>query len=512
MHPHLRLITKRGRLSVLLALILLLAFLALLNQRGAAVGLQNPFRYGKLQQGSEVLTALPELAASSRPEQQTPEPEFCTPRFSPDYLYGLRDRAIQYCSPASTPSAAAANLTCFHSRTQDRDDAFCFAQGAVLDPSTKTFNLDCDVRLPTANESSRGIIPFTGIRGYWYDTGPGVLFQKYVKVANRSSASSTPEQIQPRPSQARPIISILLKREGAWNIWHSLMELWSMTMSLDVLRMAPDPAVPTKPFFHIPADTPRTQVVFLDDHPEGPLYPLWGMFAGREPVRLADILKDPARSRALAETPQSLVIPLAGSSNPTWMNDWVERDCKDAPLMRLFTQRVMHHCGVVQETGPRPTEVLNVTLIDRRGTRKLLNQDALLYAARAKFPGVNFQTFDFAALPFPDQLRIVQSTDVLVGVHGAALTHTMFLREGGAAVVEIQPSSMSYKGFRNMAQMRGQAYVSAHAEMFGAEDRVDRRRNLAKRHRWQWVDVRIEEDQFLQLITEAIESLPGRGT
>ncbi|KAK6222049.1 DUF563 domain-containing protein [Colletotrichum tabaci] len=508
MHSHLRPITKRVRLSVLLALILLLAFFALLSPP-AAVGLQEPFRYNKPQQESEVLTALPELAASGRPEQQGQEPKFCTQRFGPDYLYGLRDRAIQYCSPTSTSSAAAANLTCFHSRTQNRDDAFCFAQGALLDPRTKTFNLDCDVRRPTASESSRGIIPFTGIKGYWYDTGPGVLFQKYIKVAHRSSASSTSAQIQPRSSQARPIISILLKREGALNIWHSLMELWSMTLSLDVLRLAPDPADPTKPFFHIPADAPRTQVVFLDDHPEGPLYPLWGMFAGREPVRLANILEDPARSQAFAETPQNLVIPLAGSSNPTWQNDWEERDCRDAPLLRVFTRRIMQHFGILQETGRRPTEVLNVTLIDRRGSRKLLDQDALLGAARVKFPGVNFQAFDFGALSFPDQLRVVQSTDVLVGVHGAGLTHTMFLREGGAAVVEIQPSSMSYKGFRNMAQMLGQAYVSAHAEMVGAEDR---RRNLAKRDRWHWADVRIGEDQFLELITEAIESVRSRGT
>ncbi|KAI8299687.1 DUF563 domain-containing protein [Colletotrichum sp. SAR11_240] len=501
------LVTKRARLAVLLAITLLLAFFAFSNLPDTA-GLpiyRGSFRSNGPQQGSEVLTALPELAASSRSEQQRPEPEFCTERFGPDYLYGLRHRAIQYCSPTSTSSTAAANLTCFHSRTQNLNDAFCIAQGAVLDP-TNTFTLDCDVRLPTANESLRGIIPFTDIRGYWYDTGPGFLFQKFFKVGHGSPASSTSEQTQPQPPHARPVISILVKREGAFNIWHSLMELWSTTMSLDVLRLTPDSADTTKPYFQIPADTPRTQVVFLDDHPEGPLYPLWSMFAGRKPVHLSKTLEDPADTRAFTETTQNLIIPLAGGSNPIWQNDWEERDCRDAPLLRLFTRRIMRHLDILQRTQP-PAEILNVTFIDRRGSRKLLDQDALLDAARAKFPGANFQALDFGALSFPDQLHVVQSTDVLVGVHGAGLTHTMFLCEG-AAVVEIQPASMSHKGFRNLARMMGQTYVSAHAEMVGAEDRS---RNVAKRDRWHWADVRIEEDRFLQLIAEAIESVRSGG-
>ncbi|KAK1545655.1 DUF563 domain-containing protein [Colletotrichum paranaense] len=392
-----------------------------------------------------------------------------------------------------------------HTQSNDNRDSFCIGQGAVLDRESGKFHVDCDVRQPTGNETANGIISFSNIRNYWYDTGPGFLFQNFVNVQAGTSPSSVTQA--PTHHGSRPF-TILVKREGHSNIWHSLMEIWSMVMSLDVLRLSHDGNDLSKPFFTIPGDVPRTQVVFLDNQEEGPLYPLWGMFAGREPLRLSKVLEDPVQAQALAETPQNLIIPLAGGSNPLWQNDWEDRDCKDAPLLKVFTRRVMQQFGVEFETGRRQGKPLNVTLIDRRGSRKLLDQEVLLDAARKAFPDANFQAIDLGAVTFPEQLRIVQSTDILVGVHGAGLTHTMFLRENGAAVVEIQPSSMSHKGFRNVAQMLGHKYFSTHAEMVGhEEDDKGRKRGIIRRDRWHWADIRIEEGAFLELIGQAVEAM-----
>ncbi|KAF6804492.1 DUF563 domain-containing protein [Colletotrichum sojae] len=209
------------------------------------------------------------------------------------------------------------------------------------------------------------------------------------------------------------------------------------------------------------------------------------------------------------EPSHDVVIPLPVGSNPLWQNDWENRDCKDAPLLRVFTRRVMQKFGVEFKTGRRQTKTLNITFIDRRGTRKLMDQDVLLEAARKEFPlpDFNIQSIDFAAISFPEQLQVAQETDILVGVHGAGLTHTMFLRENGAAVVEIQPSSMSHKGFKNVAKMMGLGYFSTHAEMVGHEDDQGRKRDLVKRDRWHFADIRIEEKAFLRLIGAAIESM-----
>ncbi|KAK1462222.1 DUF563 domain-containing protein [Colletotrichum melonis] len=495
--------SKRAGAAALLMMILLhfLVSSSQSTQTGERLSfLHNPFHPTPRPPKQEVPISLPELVTLSKPD--LPESEFCAKRFGPRYLNELRDQRIQYCSAESS-----ANLTCFHSHTQSNDnrDSFCIGQGAVLDRESGKFHVDCDVRQPTGNETANGIISFSNIRNYWYDTGPGFLFQNFVKVQAGASPSSVTQA--PTHHGSRPF-TILVKREGHSNIWHSLMEIWSMVMSLDVLRLSHDGNDLNKPFFTIPGDVPRTQVVFLDNQEEGPLYPLWGMFAGREPLRLSKVLEDPVQAQALAETPQNLIIPLAGGSNPLWQNDWEDRDCKDAPLLKVFTRRVMQQFGVEFETGRRQGKPLNITLIDRRGSRKLLDQEVLLDGARKAFPDANFQAIDLGAVTFPEQLRIVQSTDILVGVHGAGLTHTMFLRENGAAVVEIQPSSMSHKGFRNVAQMLGHKYFSTHAEMVGhEEDDKGRKRGLIRRDRWHWADIRIEEGAFLELIGQAVEAM-----
>ncbi|KAF6823138.1 DUF563 domain-containing protein [Colletotrichum plurivorum] len=133
---------------------------------------------------------------------------------------------------------------------------------------------------------------------------------------------------------------------------------------------------------------------------EGPSYPVWGMFSGREPVRLSQVLEDPEQAQAF-ETPQDIVIPLPGGSNPLWQNDWENRDCKDAPLLRVFTRRVMQKFGVEFKTRRRETKTLNITFIDRRGTRKLMDQDVLLEAARKEFPLPDFNIQSIRRFPSP---------------------------------------------------------------------------------------------------------------
>ena len=48
-----------------------------------------------------------------------------------------------------------------------------------------------------------------------------------------------------------------------------------------------------------------------------------------------------------------------------------------------------------------------------------------------------------AADSYPEQVRRMQTTHVLVGVHGAALTHALVLPRG-RAVVELHPVDVPY--------------------------------------------------------------------
>jgi len=74
---------------------------------------------------------------------------------------------------------------------------------------------------------------------------------------------------------------------------------------------------------------------------------------------------------------------------------------------------------------------------------------------------MDLEVVDFEHLSSPQQLRIIRETDLLIGIHGAGLTHTMFLPPG-AALFEILPGNVGKRGFRNLAQMLGHGYQRAH--------------------------------------------------
>ena len=60
-------------------------------------------------------------------------------------------------------------------------------------------------------------------------------------------------------------------------------------------------------------------------------------------------------------------------------------------------------------------------------------------------------------LPLHAQIELMQRTDVLLGVHGAAFTNAMFLPEG-AVVIDMLPSNMVEYAWHNLALSAGVHY------------------------------------------------------
>lgn len=416
------------------------------------------------------------------------------------------------------------------------------------------------------NPSSLGILD----NALFLMRDPGIIFREYVDMTTTTAPSDVATVVGAEDPVPPPRYTLLLKREGEGNLWHCLMEIMTMTLTVDVLRMARAAAAASAgpPFFAVPDSVSDTQVVILDDRPDGPYFDLWRLFAGRAPVRLRDVLRDPATARAWAATPQTLVVPLAGAANPLWQNDWT------APLLRVFAQRVLAHYGVTGPSSSSTTKAgdeawtlaegtggegggqktvgkqrrLRLALIDRAASRRLAHGAALLRAVRRRFPDgagddVVVEAVDFAVLSFADQLRTARATDVLVSVHGAGLTHALFLRPGAGAVVEVAPPSLNHKGFCNLARMRGLHYFSLRGAIAGdvagttttttlaaaaapshdpgdeEEDNAQsktppsrRRRQLGGgdavvRRDWHSDDLMVEEQAFVDVVVEAIAAL-----
>jgi protein O-GlcNAc transferase len=268
------------------------------------------------------------------------------------------------------------------------------------------------------------------------------------------------------------------------------MEIWSLTMSLDVLRIAIDPDE-NAPFFRV-SDAENTQILILDDHENGPYFDIWTLFPKRPVIRLKDISQH--------TNIENIIVPLPGGSNPLWQGDWDIHACERSELLRTFTNRVLD-LYQIDASVPHSGDLVLI-YIDRKGSRRLVDYVSDFEELKATIPHVKVQIIDFAAISFEEQLQIIRETDVLVGVHGAGLTHGMFLREG-SVMVEILPAGLDHKGFRNLAGVMGHTYLSTHASTPPGTNSRD--------GDWHTEDVFLKKDRFIDLMEVAIKTIYNKG-
>lgn len=402
---------------------------------------------------------------------------FCEGRYTAALLEGFREHRSQYCSEASR-----SRLTCFHTPSAGSifgtslagsNDSFCIAQhGISFDIRRQKFTLDCDSR-QTGHEAAPGIIPLSKLNSYQYLTGPKYLLKQWLDLQSaKEHAANSPDHSREAGQPSAGFV-LLLKREVDGNIFHNMNEIMAIMITLDVLSMTSDPTSTSGAALFSPEDVANTQIVILDEHPDGPLFDLFSMFSTKKPLRVDEWI-DSTEADVDAETGalrvDSVILPLAGAANNLWA-DFINLDCEDNEMLRVFFQRVFDLFGMPRRRPDAPSSPtltaprLNVTLIHRRSSRKLMGLDSfLLDAARARFAeDADVRLVDFAELTLREQIQVSRDSDVLVGMHGAGLTQAMFMEEGHGVVVEIQPDRMCYRGFENLARMGGRAYLAAGA-------------------------------------------------
>ncbi|KAL4811606.1 hypothetical protein BDW67DRAFT_171595 [Aspergillus spinulosporus] len=410
------------------------------------------------------------------------EPSFCSERFGLPYLENLRDSATQYCTTASK-----SDLTCFHSKTaSDRVDTFCLGRHAGFDRASGKFLLQCELLDDLSLKSQFPIPRFDQFQRYWYETGPKVIFTKWVGL-NRHAPE---DALGDAPSESHSF-SILVKREMAHNLWHSLMEIFSVAMSIDVLRIAPQPGDnQVNRSFLSEAELANMQIVVLDDIEDGPFFELWSLLSNKPPIRLKELSENTVH--------HNIVVPLAGGSNPFWQGDWSIHSCEDSALLRTFSRRVLDFYSIPAfEVRQGPKIVL--TFIDRTSTRRLVDSGTYLAELRSRYTHLIVQSHDFSTITLKEQLEIIRKTDILVGVHGAGLTHSFFLPPR-STMVEILPPKLNHKGFRNVASLMDLSYFSAHGD-----------EGPTRKRGWQEEDVFIDKERFMTLMDTAIKTMYNRG-
>ncbi|MCJ1327177.1 hypothetical protein MMC10_003844 [Thelotrema lepadinum] len=407
-------------------------------------------------------------------------PQWCANRFEIPYLTNMSKTQTEYCNPVTSTGS----FRCFNTPLgrKERTDSFCMSALSLFNPKEKQFQIDCDLRHKDQEEVEKPIIPIQQFPYYWYQTGPRILMERYLKFT--PSIEHVPELAK----EPRKFVILVRREEAVFNIWHQMMELMALTWTLDVLRISLD-LVTGLPLFTLD-DIENTRIVIEDNWADGPYLSLWTMFAKRPIIRLSEISAEDSRD------PETIIFPFPGETNPMWQVDWKAQSCDHSTLLNVFLKRVLHFYTIKRNIKQDDSPLI-LTFIDRREKRRLTDKEDYVEELKKMYPVVQIQTIDFAAIPFMEQLKIVVNTDILVGVHGAGLTHTLFLPPG-SAVVEIQPPDVSPKGYRSLAHLLGHHYFSGHA--------------LGSQGDWAFEDVFLEKDRFMRLVGIAIASMYNRGS
>ncbi|RDW67655.1 hypothetical protein BP6252_09051 [Coleophoma cylindrospora] len=428
----------------------------------------------------------------------------CQASFSPKYLEHTASHHVPYCERQSRSS-----MECF--RTHN-DGHFCLATGVLLAPkhagADQTAAMHCRLRnftrerleSPRKELELRNVVDVNSMRSGFFETGVMEQLKHWNISAGDENMMVSRERRSCDFRSSDKKWTLLVKREGRSNLWHMLMEIWQATITLDVLQMAINP-ITGRPYL-TPNDIANMQVIFApgDAGIHGAVDEMWTMVTGHRPILQEDI-----DTTCLG----NVILPLEGSTSPFWNSVWEPQDCHDRFLINAFLQRVHRHFGIKATQGsPQSPENPVVTVIERKHKRKIRNLEHLVSRAKARWPEATFQLIDLATLSLKEQITLMLSTSVLVGMHGAGLTNLLFL-PASASIAEIQPpnrrtpESPPFAGFRNLAVTKGLQYFTAHPESRLDDDGAGNWRD------GEWVDV--QEGVFLALVDAAVNSQLNRG-
>ena len=200
-------------------------------------------------------------------------------------------------------------------------------------------------------------------------------------------------------------------------------------------------------------------LLLLDAHPESGLDEVWSTLFRR--VMLAGHLAEPTRFSALGWVALSHNSPLRQMKEPR------------VNYLEEFRRFVLNGHGVddVRKLNCSSLRLLFVWRKDYvshprnqagKVSRKIANEQELLAAVGRAVPaGDRVEGRQLDAEPMREQLRRVSQSDVVIGMHGAGLVHSLFLPRH-ASLVELYPLRFPsrHKPFRAIASWRGLHYVS----------------------------------------------------
>ena len=173
--------------------------------------------------------------------------------------------------------------------------------------------------------------------------------------------------------------------------------------------------------------------------------------------------------------------------------------CHASGVFKAFNQHVMHRLKVKIEDLQEVGKKIRITIIDRQTRyRNILNIDQLINALQKKNKNFVVQKVNFHhRMPFIDQMTIVANTDILIGMHGAGLTHVLFLPDH-AVLFELYNCDDEHC-YKDLARLRGVKYLTWEKENLVQSRDEGQHPQLNVPHK-KFTDYSFDETEFVRLV------------
>lgn len=127
----------------------------------------------------------------------------------------------------------------------------------------------------------------------------------------------------------------------------------------------------------------------------------------------------------------------------------------DSDLIRGFVRHVQRQLNITEQ----PYKKDRIGIISRSNRRRILNEDELISSLSAI---VKTEKIEFSGMSYRDQVQMMQSYTILVGVNGAGLTNGLYL-PSYAVAIQIVPykAEVNYREFGALLKTRG-SYLEWH--------------------------------------------------
>ena len=426
---------------------------------------------------------------------------FCQRYFSKELITQWENAHLNLCYDET--SRIDCHLMVHHPTTSVLN--LCSARNAMIDTGVGDWGSKLDHNFRGGNEAIASgafqvscptwrVDYFSNLQQTLYPTCLGAWMRDALIGNQKGLCSSKASAVQQPPHRNRTSVAFLTRwREH--NIFHIMDDMTQTFVSLAILRnellRRPDSSV---------VNWTGVQFVFVDDMVEGKLWELWPkLFSGPSAEGILRVQDNPLSE---GECVEHAIFNVHGGISPlsyVGRNVW----CRSS-VLAAFAEWLRRHSGVeTEETARRRLisrihssssvereqsglEPFQVTWIARRPypgreSRSLQNRDAIkskltdaleslnkeMVWQNSSFSHVHLSVVFLEDMELSDIIRLMDTTNVLMGVHGAGLANAFWMRRDAVrpyvnVLFELHvPGSSANRHYFNIAHWIGLRYETA---------------------------------------------------